>query len=216
MKSILSKKYSIFVACIAVIAAAALFGSALTLSVSGKGTITDQNSLSEKSAPDAVRSSENGETGDRAATVQTSPPEKEEPFSDSDPSSSETSSSDGQKSISETQETEETVRAQTPPAAADASAGDNLPHSSETQDTQNTEQTRYAYLTFDDGPSKNTDAILKILAENDIKATFFVTARNTDEISMQRYRRIAKAGHTLAMHSGTHDYKEIYASRDAF
>ena len=33
---------------------------------------------------------------------------------------------------------------------------------------------------------------------------------------MQRYRRIAKAGHTLAMHSGTHDYKEIYASRDAF
>ena len=188
MKSILSKKYSIFVACIAVIAAAALFGSALTLSVSGKGTIPDQNSL----------------------------PEKEEPFSDSDPSSSETSSSDGQKSISETQETEETVRAQTPPAAADASADDNLPHSSEAQDTQNTEQTRYAYLTFDDGPSKNTDAILKILAENDIKATFFVTARNTDEISMQRYRRIAEAGHTLAMHSGTHDYKEIYASRDAF
>ena len=216
MKSILSKKYSIFVACIAVIAAAALFGSALTLSVSGKGTIPDQNSLPEKSAPDAVRSSEDGETGDRTATVQTSPPEKEEPFSDSDPSSSETSSSDGQKSISETQETEETVRAQTPPAAADASAGDNLPHSSETQDTQNTEQTRYAYLTFDDGPSKNTDAILKILAENDIKATFFVTARNTDEISMQRYRRIAEAGHTLAMHSGTHDYKEIYASRDAF
>ena len=42
MKSILSKKYSIFVACIAVIAAAALFGSALTLSVSGKGTIPDQ------------------------------------------------------------------------------------------------------------------------------------------------------------------------------
>ena len=100
MKSILSKKYSIFVACIAVIAAAALFGSALTLSVSGKGTIPDQNSLPEKSAPDAVRSSETGETGDRAATVQTSPPEKEEPFSDSDPSSSETSSSDGQKSIS--------------------------------------------------------------------------------------------------------------------
>lgn len=218
MKSILSKKYSIFVACIAVIAATALFGSALTLSVSGKGTIPDQNSLPEKSAPDAVRSSENGETGDRAATVQTSPPEKEEPFSDSDPSSSETSSSDGQKSISETQETEKTVRAQTPPAAAaaDASAGDNLLHSSEAQDTQNTEQIRYAYLTFDDGPSKNTDAILKILAENDIKATFFVTARNTDEISMQRYRRIAEAGHTLAMHSGTHDYKEIYASRDAF
>ena len=74
---------------------------------------------------------------------------------------------------------------------------------------------RYAYLTFDDGPSRNTDAILQILAENGIKATFFVTG-HTDEASMQRYHKIVDAGHTLAMHSYTHNYQEIYASADAF
>lgn len=77
------------------------------------------------------------------------------------------------------------------------------------------DQSRYAYLTFDDGPSRNTEAILQILEENDIKATFFVTG-HTDENSMQRYRMIADAGHTLAMHSYTHNYAEIYASAEAF
>lgn len=74
---------------------------------------------------------------------------------------------------------------------------------------------RYAYLTFDDGPSRNTEQILNILAENDIRATFFVIGR-TDEASIQRYRMIAEAGHTIGMHSYTHNYGEIYASMDAF
>ena len=71
------------------------------------------------------------------------------------------------------------------------------------------------YLTFDDGPSRNTEQILNILAENDIRATFFVIGR-TDEASIQRYRMIAEAGHTIGMHSYTHNYGEIYASMDAF
>ena len=36
------------------------------------------------------------------------------------------------------------------------------------------------YLTFDDGPSSNTDRILDILKEYDVKATFFVVGK-TDE-----------------------------------
>ncbi len=32
---------------------------------------------------------------------------------------------------------------------------------------------KIAYLTFDDGPSKNTREILKILKENNVRATFF-------------------------------------------
>ena len=99
MKSILSKKYSIFVACIAVIAAVALFGSALTLSVSGKGTIPDQNSLPEKSAPDAVRSSKMGKPEIEPQQYRPLLRKKEEPFSDSDPSSSETSSGWAEKHI---------------------------------------------------------------------------------------------------------------------
>ena len=36
------------------------------------------------------------------------------------------------------------------------------------------------YLTFDDGPSKNTEKILDTLKENNVKATFFVIGRTDD------------------------------------
>ncbi|MGN0160344.1 MAG: polysaccharide deacetylase family protein [Lachnospiraceae bacterium] len=71
------------------------------------------------------------------------------------------------------------------------------------------------YLTFDDGPSENTDQILDILAQYNIKATFFVVAKD-DEESIRRYNRIVNEGHTLAMHSYTHVYNQIYASMDAY
>ncbi len=72
-----------------------------------------------------------------------------------------------------------------------------------------------AYLTFDDGPSINTDEILDILKDYHIKATFFVVGKE-DETSKSIYRRIVEEGHTIGMHSYSHDYKEIYASLDAF
>ena len=71
------------------------------------------------------------------------------------------------------------------------------------------------YLTFDDGPSENTGAILDILAEYDVKATFFVVGRE-DEESKELYRRIVEEGHTLGMHSYTNRYSEIYQSKEAF
>ncbi len=70
------------------------------------------------------------------------------------------------------------------------------------------------YLTFDDGPSGNTDEILDILAANNVKATFFVIGR--DESYYDIYRRIVEEGHTLAMHSYSHEYKKIYSSVEAF
>ncbi|MCM1104239.1 MAG: polysaccharide deacetylase [Clostridium sp.] len=74
---------------------------------------------------------------------------------------------------------------------------------------------RKVYLTFDDGPSSNTEVILEILDRYDIKATFFVVGK-TDEHSQEMYRRIVEAGHTLGMHSYSHRYGEIYASTEAF
>lgn len=71
------------------------------------------------------------------------------------------------------------------------------------------------YLTFDDGPSERTDEILEILAKQDVKATFFVVG-HTDEASLGRMRSIVDAGHTLGMHSYSHNYKSIYASVDAY
>lgn len=74
---------------------------------------------------------------------------------------------------------------------------------------------RKIYLTFDDGPSANTDRILDILKEYDVKATFFVVGK-TDEKSKERYQRIVDEGHTLGMHSYSHKYQEIYESKDTF
>lgn len=71
------------------------------------------------------------------------------------------------------------------------------------------------YLTFDDGPSRNTNRILDILKEYDVKATFFVVGK-TDEESVKSYQRIVSEGHTLAMHSYSHKYAEVYASEESF
>ncbi len=71
------------------------------------------------------------------------------------------------------------------------------------------------YLTFDDGPSENSDKILDILDDYNVKATFFVVGRE-DEHSLAVYKRIVEDGHTIAMHSYTHNYSEIYSSLDSF
>lgn len=69
------------------------------------------------------------------------------------------------------------------------------------------------YLTFDDGPSMNTDKILDILEEYGVKATFFVVGRDGYN---DQYRRIVEDGHTLGMHSYSHVYRDIYQSVDAY
>ena len=70
-------------------------------------------------------------------------------------------------------------------------------------------------LTFDDGPSGNTGEILDILAEYDVKATFFVVGKE-EEKYQPLYKRIVEEGHTLAMHSYSHKYNEIYQSKESY
>ncbi len=74
---------------------------------------------------------------------------------------------------------------------------------------------RKVYLTFDDGPSIYTDDILDILKEYDVKATFFVVGEGKEPYE-EACRRIVEEGHTLGMHSYSHVYEEIYASKEAF
>lgn len=80
--------------------------------------------------------------------------------------------------------------------------------------SENDENIKRAYLTFDDGPSDNTGEILDILDANNVKATFFVVGR--EEKYYDTYRDIVNRGHTLGLHSYTHDYDKIYASLDDF
>ncbi len=85
----------------------------------------------------------------------------------------------------------------------------------EENDPSSSDEPYCIYLTFDDGPSENTDRILAILREYDVKASFFVNGR-TDEESLMLYEQIARAGHTLGMHSYSHKYSQVYRSQDAF
>ena len=69
------------------------------------------------------------------------------------------------------------------------------------------------YLTFDDGPqSGTTDVILDILKEEGVKATFFVTNKGPDELIKREYDE----GHTVALHTATHDYSIVYASNESY
>ena len=70
------------------------------------------------------------------------------------------------------------------------------------------------YLTFDDGPSENTDAILDILAEYNVKATFFVVVN--DDSHADQLNRIVEEGHTLGLHSACHVYSKIYKNLFSF
>lgn len=70
------------------------------------------------------------------------------------------------------------------------------------------------YLTFDDGPSEITSKILDLLKEEDIKATFFVL--NYSNIYEPIIKRIVEEGHTIALHTYTHNYKLIYSSKENY
>ena len=74
---------------------------------------------------------------------------------------------------------------------------------------------KVAYLTFDDGPSDVTWDVLNTLEDYGIYAAFFVTYKDDAE-SLEIYKEIVNRGHTLAIHSSSHNYKEIYNSVDDF
>lgn len=73
---------------------------------------------------------------------------------------------------------------------------------------------KIVYLTFDDGPSKNTKKILDILDKYHAKATFFVTGNG---IKYNNYIKEAyDKGHTIGLHSYCHEYDIIYSSVSAY
>lgn len=78
-----------------------------------------------------------------------------------------------------------------------------------------TPEKKKVYLTFDDGPSTETEKILDILKKNNVKATFFVTGKE-DSDTKDIVKRIVKEGHTLGMHSYSHNYEQIYESQQSF
>ena len=73
---------------------------------------------------------------------------------------------------------------------------------------------RVIYLTFDDGPGPYTERLLNLLAKYNVKVTFFVTCANPDYFHL--VGRAFQEGHSIGVHSASHNYYEIYASEEAF
>lgn len=93
------------------------------------------------------------------------------------------------------------------------------------KDTANKEQAvavsapvydKVVYLTFDDGPSKNTEELLKILDEEQVKATFFFNTnekKQLDNVIKETYDQ----GHAVGvLTSSGNSYKQIYASVNSY
>jgi peptidoglycan/xylan/chitin deacetylase (PgdA/CDA1 family) len=60
-------------------------------------------------------------------------------------------------------------------------------------------------LTFDDGPSESTPAILDVLREHGATATFFQCGANVDRLP-EIARAVADSGHEIGNHSYSHPY----------
>ena len=83
------------------------------------------------------------------------------------------------------------------------------------RDNNNNSEPGVIYLTFDDGPSTSiTPKLLDILKAKGVKATFFVI--NHDNSLNYLIKREHNEGHTVALHSYTHNYSKVYASVNAF
>lgn len=77
------------------------------------------------------------------------------------------------------------------------------------------EEKKAIYLTFDDGPSDSvTPKILDVLKEEKVPATFFIVGSQVKG-RKQILKRAFDEGHTLAVHSYSHKYGEIYSSKEA-
>lgn len=85
----------------------------------------------------------------------------------------------------------------------------------EPHDWNSVVEEKVVYLTFDDGPSARTPEILEILDRYGIKATFFTVGKDSEQ-GRQWMRDIVAAGHTLGIHSYTHNYEKIYDSVEAY
>ena len=74
------------------------------------------------------------------------------------------------------------------------------------------------YLTFDDGPSSSvTGDILDVLADYDVKATFFICNYRDDEEDLTDIvQRELDEGHTVGIHTYSHTYSTVYASKTDF
>lgn len=72
------------------------------------------------------------------------------------------------------------------------------------------------YFTFDDGPSSNvTPKLLKLLKDSDVRATFFIVGYEAAD-NPKLVKECSDNGNCIAVHTYSHNYRQIYASKAAY
>lgn len=71
---------------------------------------------------------------------------------------------------------------------------------------------KYAFLTFDDGPSPITEKILDVLKDKGVKGTFFILGSRLDEApeTQKILKRTIEEGNAIANHTYSHNYGKLY------
>lgn len=177
-----------------------LVGGGVALGFSGAFAPKQETPQTDQSAQES--GSSDGEKTQDAATADGSSQEQ--------PDAADAATDDSQADASATEDTSTQTVAADDDRAASLACDPNA--QTEWLDHSNGEKT--LYLTFDDGPSVNTEKVLDILDQYNAKATFFVTGMNPDYYDMigEAYRR----GHTIGLHTYTHDYSVVYASEESY
>jgi peptidoglycan/xylan/chitin deacetylase (PgdA/CDA1 family) len=104
---------------------------------------------------------------------------------------------------------------QTETVSKPASRPESVPSSSPGSVGTQSRAGKTVYLTFDDGPSTLTVPLLDVLDRYHVKATFFVVGVN-DKNETHDLKEIVRRGHAVGVHSWSHNYRQIYASPEAF
>jgi peptidoglycan/xylan/chitin deacetylase (PgdA/CDA1 family) len=86
---------------------------------------------------------------------------------------------------------------------------DGKTHSANKGDKSPAASKKIVYLTFDDGPNKQTPEILRLLKKYNMKATFFML-NNGINVSPAIVKQINKEGHTMGLHGVTHRKNLFY------
>ena len=125
---------------------------------------------------------------------------------------------EAETSLPETEETQTTETPTTEPPVPEAPTTEipttEAPTETEAPPAPHREG-RTIYLTFDDGPGKNTRKVLEILDRYDVPATFF-TVGYFVTVWPETTTEIVSHGNLIACHSYSHEYDQCYASANAF
>lgn len=183
-----------------------IVSGAQPLTVEGFYELYSGSGLSDEALIDYI----NGDSKPDAKPQPTEQTTSQQPADNSEPVTSEDNSSDTSSSNTE-EPPEEDIPAALPVNEYETMYEDmTVP-----VPTQYVREEGVVYLTFDDGPSQNTYSILHYLDEYNIKATFFVVPRRTEEC-YALMKLIVDSGHSIGVHSASHEYEKIYASVEAF